>query len=253
MSRLTGKIAIVTGANSGIGEATAALFASEGATVVLVARGRDKLAAVQATIEAAGGAALALPADVTRPEDCASVCAATLERFGRIDVLVNNAGIVDRHTPTIRATDELWDTVVAVNLTGTFSFCREALKHMTAAGAGSIVNVSSIAGVYGNGGAAYSASKYGVVGLTRNIALQYAGSAIRCNAVCPGPTPTALNTPEELARFDTEFMAICARHTDLSVGPSDPLDQANAILFFASDEARCVTGQVLVVDRGMCL
>ena len=140
-----------------------------------------------------------------------------------------------------------------MNLTGTFYFCREALRHMVEAQAGSIVNVSSIAGAYGNGGAAYSASKYGVIGLTRNIAIQYAGSAIRCNAVCPGPTPTALNTPEEMERFDTEFMGICARHTDLSVGVSDPLDQAEAILYLAGDAARYVTGQVLVVDRGMCL
>ena len=253
MDRLTGKIAIVTGANSGIGEATAELFALEGATVVLVARRAEKLADVAARIEAAGGTALALPADVTRVEDCRHVCDETAERFGRIDVLVNNAGIVDQHTPTIRATDELWDTVIAVNLTGTFSFCREALRHMTLAGAGSIVNVSSIAGAYGNGGAAYSASKYGVVGLTKNIAIQYAGTAIRCNAVCPGPTPTELNTPEQMERFDTEFMGICARHTDLSVGVSDPGDQAEAILYFASDAARYVTGQVLVVDRGMCL
>ena len=138
--------------------------------------------------------ALSLPADVTRADDCARVCAETVERFGHIDVLVNNAGIVDRHTPTVRATDELWNTVVAVNLTGTFTGPRGPQAH-DRCGAGSIVNVSSIAGVYGNGGAAYSASKYGVVGLTCNIALQYAGSAIRCNAVCPGPTPTALNTP----------------------------------------------------------
>jgi NAD(P)-dependent dehydrogenase (short-subunit alcohol dehydrogenase family) len=176
-----------------------------------------------------------------------------VKRFGRIDVLVNNAGIVDQHTPVIRATDELWDAVIAVNLTGTFSLCRAALRHMTVAGAGSIVNVSSIAGAYGNGGGAYSASKYGVIGLTKNIAIQYAGTPVRCNAVCPGPTPTALNTPEELERFDAEFMQICARHTDMSVGTSDPLDQAEAILFLAGDSARYVTGQVLVVDRGMCL
>jgi NAD(P)-dependent dehydrogenase (short-subunit alcohol dehydrogenase family) len=253
MQRLTGKIAIVTGANSGIGEATAELFSREGATVVLVARRAEKLESVAARIEAAGGTALALPADVTSVEDCRRACAVTVETFGRIDILVNNAGIVDQHTPTIRVTDELWDAVIAVNLTGTFYFCRETLDHMTKAGAGSIVNVSSIAGAYGNGGAAYSASKYGVVGLTKNIAIQYAGSAIRCNAVCPGPTPTELNTPERMERFDTEFMDICARHTDMSVGVSDPLDQAEAILYLASDAARSVTGQVLVVDRGMCL
>ena len=253
MKRLAGKIAIVTGANSGIGEATAELFAREGATVVLVARRAEKLEAVAARIEDAGGAALALPADVTRPEECTGVCDETARRFGRIDILVNNAGIVDQHTPTVRATDELWDRVIAVNLTGTFLFCRAALRHMTEALGGSIVNVSSIAGAYGNGGAAYSASKYGVVGLTKNIAIQYAGSAIRCNAVCPGPTPTALNTPDQMAHFDTEFMEICARHTDLSVGESEPLDQAEAIVFLASDAARSITGQVLVVDRGMCL
>ena len=146
MKRLKGKIAIVTGANSGIGEATAELFAREGATVVLAARRADKLADVAGRIESGGGTALALPADVTRPEECASVCDETIKRFGRIDILVNNAGIVDQHTPTIRATDELWDTVIAVNLSGTFYFCREALRHMSEADAGSIVNVSSIAG-----------------------------------------------------------------------------------------------------------
>jgi NAD(P)-dependent dehydrogenase (short-subunit alcohol dehydrogenase family) len=253
MDRLAGKIAIVTGANAGIGEATAELFAREGATVVLVARRADRLAEVAARIEAAGGTAFVLPADVTVVDDCRNVCDETVKRFGRIDVLVNNAGIVDQHTPTIRVTDELWDTVLAVNLTGTFTFCREFLLRTHEGQAGSIVNVSSIAGVYGNGGAAYSASKYGVIGLTKNIAIQYAGTEIRCNAVCPGPTPTELNLPEKLEHFDREFMEICARHTDMSVGESDVTDQAEAILFLASDAARFVTGQVLVVDRGMCL
>ena len=253
MDRLAGKTAIVTGANAGIGEATAELFAREGATVVLVARRADRLAEVAARIEAAGGSAFALAADVTVVDDCRNVCDETVKRFGRIDVLVNNAGIVDQHTPTIRVTDELWDTVLAVNLTGTFSFCREYLLRAPEGHSGSIVNVSSSAGVYGNGGAAYSASKYGVIGLTKNIAIQYAGTGIRCNAVCPGPTPTELNLPEKLQHFDREFMEICARHTDMTVGESDVLDQAEAILFLASDAARYVTGQVLVVDRGMCL
>ena len=105
----------------------------------------------------------------------------------------------------------------------------------------------------GNSGAAYSASKSAVIGLSKNIAIQYSGTAIRCNAVCPGPTPTALNTPEQLKKFDAEFMEIWARHTDLSVGESEAIDQANAILFLANDETKCITGQVLVVDKGMCL
>jgi NAD(P)-dependent dehydrogenase (short-subunit alcohol dehydrogenase family) len=253
MGRLEGKIAIVTGANAGIGAATAELFAREGAAVVLVARRAEKLAEVATRIKEAGGTTLVVPADVTRVADCRRVFDETVARLGKADVLVNNAGIVDQHTPTTRVTDKLWDTVLAVNLTGTFYFCREFLLRLGERQPASIVNVSSIAGVYGNGGAAYSASKYAVIGLTKNIAIQYAGTGVRCNAVCPGPTPTELNTPDKLAQFDTEFMGICARHTDMSVGESDVADQAEAILFLAGDAARHVTGQVLVVDRGMCL
>jgi len=253
MSRLDGKIAVITGATAGIGEATAELFAREGASVVLAARREEKLARVAARIEAAGGTALAVTADVTHADDCRRICEEAVTRFGRIDILVNNAGIVDQHTPAVRVTDELWDNVVSVNLSGTFYLCREFLLRLADEQAGSIVNISSIAGVYGNGGAAYSASKYGVIGLTKNIAIQYAGTGVRCNAVCPGPTPTELNLPEKLEQFDQEFMTICARHTDMTVGVSDVSDQAEAILFLASDEARYVTGQVLVVDRGMCL
>ena len=253
MSKLDGKIAVITGATAGIGEATAELFAREGASVVLAARREEKLAQVAARIEAAGGTALAVTADVTHADDCRRICEEAVARFGRMDILVNNAGIVDQHTPAIRVTDELWDNVVSVNLSGTFYLCREFLVRLADEQAGSIVNISSIAGVYGNGGAAYSASKYGVIGLTKNIALQYAGTGVRCNAVCPGPTPTELNLPEKLEQFDREFMTICARHTDMTVGVSDVADQAEAILFLASDAARFVTGQVLVVDRGMCL
>lgn len=253
MNRLEEKVAVITGANSGIGEVTAELFAGEGAAVVLVARRKEKLLKVEERIAKAGGRALTVPGDVTSPADCQNVFERTVNTFGKVDILINNAGIVDNHTQTLKVTDELWDRVIAINLTGTFLFCREALKYMIKAGTGAIVNISSIAGVYANGGAAYTASKYGVIGLTKNIALQYSGSGIRCNAVCPGPTPTPLNTPDKLAQFDKEFMEICGRHTDISVGPSESIDQANAILFLSTNESRFMTGQVLVVDRGMCL
>jgi len=253
MNRLDGKVAVITGANSGIGKVTAELFAKEGAAVVLVARREEKLLEVKERITKAGGRALSVPGDVTSPADCRNVFEQAVNAFGKVDILVNNAGIVDNHTQTLRTTDELWDRVIAINLTGTFLFCREALRYMTKTGTGAIVNVSSIAGVFGNGGAAYSASKYGVIGLTKNIAIQYSGTGIRCNAVCPGPTPTPLNTPDKLAHFDKEFMEICARHTDMSVGASESIDQANAVLFLCTEESRFMTGQVLVVDRGMCL
>jgi len=253
MNRLEGKVAVITGANSGIGEVTAELFAKEGAAVVLVARRKEKLIEVEERITKAGGRALTVPGNVTSPADCRNVFEQTMQTFGKVDILVNNAGIVDNHTQTLKVTDELWNRVLAINLTGTFLFCREALKYMTKAGTGAIVNVSSIAGVYGNGGAAYTASKYGVIGLTKNIAIQYSGTGIRCNATCPGPTPTPLNTPDKLEHFDKEFMEICARHTDMSVGFSQSIDQANAILFLCTEESRFMTGQVLVVDKGMCL
>jgi NAD(P)-dependent dehydrogenase (short-subunit alcohol dehydrogenase family) len=253
MKRLEGKVAVITGANSGIGEVTAELFAKEGAAVVLVARRKEKLEEVERRIRKDGGRALVVPGDVTSPADCTNAFDQTMNVFGTVDILVNNAGIVDKHTPTIRTTDELWREVIDINLTGTFLWCREALKYMTQAKAGIIVNVSSIAGVYGNGGAAYSASKFGVIGLTKNIALQYAGTGIRCNAICPGPTPTALNTPEKLAHFDREMMEICGRHMDFGVGESDAIDQANAILFLSGYESKRITGQVLVIDNGLCL
>ena len=252
MGRLVGKVALVTGASSGIGRATAELFAQEGAAVVLTARREDRLAGLVAQIEKRGGRALAVAADARSSLDAKKVVYQAVAAFGKIDILVNNAGISDKHTATVRVSDELWDDVIASDLSSVFYFCREALKYMTQAGTGSIVNVSSIGGVYMNAGVAYSAAKAGVNGLTRNIALQYSGTGIRCNSVNPGPTPTELNTEEALAGFDQELMKICADHSCFC-GECEPIDQANAVLFFASDESRYVTGQFLVIDRGMCL
>lgn len=252
VGRLDGKIAIVTGASSGIGEGTAELFAKEGAAVVLTARRTDRLEALAEKIEKAGGRALAVTGDVRKVEDVKNVVVQTMATFGKVDVLVNNAGILDKHMPTIRCPDALWHDVIATDLTGVFYYCREVLPHMVAAGKGSIVNVSSIGGIYMSAGVPYSSAKAGVNGLTRNIALQYSGTGIRCNSVNPGPTPTEANTPEKLATFDQEFMEICAKH-QFWAGESEVIDQAYAILFFASDESRYITGQWLVVDRGMNL
>lgn len=252
MGRLDGKVAIITGASSGIGAGTAELFAQEGATVVLTARREDKLKVLAAGIEKAGGRALVVGGDVREVADVKNVVDQTIATFGRIDVLVNNAGILDRHVPAIRCAEELWNDVIATDLTGVFHYCREVLPHMVKQDNGSIVNVSSIGGIYMSAGVSYSAAKAGVNGLTRNIALQYAGTGIRCNSVNPGPTPTEANTPEKLAGFDKEFQQICAEH-QFWAGESEVIDQAYAILFFASDESKSITGQWLVVDRGMNL
>jgi NAD(P)-dependent dehydrogenase (short-subunit alcohol dehydrogenase family) len=251
MLDLTGKVAVIVGASAGIGAEIARLFASRGAAVVLVARRATLLTELEAELKSRGHAALAVPGDVTDPECPGRVFAAALEAFGRVDILVNNAGISDHHWAVTRTSDELWERVVAVNQTAPFRFAREALRHMTAQGSGNIINISSIGGVYSIAGAAYSASKIALIGLTKNIAVQYAGTGIRCNAVCPGPTDTDMLA--ESAPFDEEMREITGRRIDTTTGMSEPIDMANACLFFACDESRYVNGQCLVIDKGSCL
>ncbi|WP_316859279.1 SDR family NAD(P)-dependent oxidoreductase [uncultured Cohaesibacter sp.] len=253
MARLEGKVAIITGASAGIGESTALLFAREGATVVLAARREEKMKEMAAKIVAEGGKALAVKTDVGKLEDCKNLVAKTIEAFGKIDILVNNAGIADMHKSCVATDDDFWNHVVLMNQTSLFWMCREVLPHMVDAKYGSIVNVSSIGGVYGSAGIAYSATKSAVLGMTKNIAIQYAGTGIRCNATAPGPTPTELNTPEKLATFDQEMREITGRHMDTSLPESDVIDQAYAILYYACDESRAVTGRCTVVDHGWTL
>lgn len=253
MERLKGKVAIITGANSGIGEATALCFAREGAAVVLAARRAEKLEEVCARIRAQGGRALAVATDVTDDAACGRLADAAVAEFGRIDILVNNAGIADKHRPVSRCEPDWWEHVVRVDLTSLYYMTRHVLRYMEPAGTGSIVNIASIGATRMNSGAAYTAAKAGVIGLSKNLAIQYAGSGIRCNVVCPGPTPTALNTPEQVATFDSEFAAVCNAYLRLELPQPTADDQAQACLFFASDESACVTGQVLTVDNGIAL
>ena len=250
MDRLSGKIAIVTGANSGIGKRTAELFAEEGASLVLVARRMEKLMEVQQYCETLGRKAIAVSADVSRYEDCQRVCETAVAAFGRIDILVNNAGIADKHRPITRCDADWWEHIIQVNQSSVFYMMHEALKYMEPAGSGSIVNISSIGGTAYNSGIAYTAAKTAIIGMSKNVAIQFAGKGIRVNVVAPGPTPTSFNTPEQLATFDREFAEICGRHFDDAVPEATADDQAHAILFFASDDSSACNGQVLVVDNG---
>lgn len=250
MGRLTGRVAIITGANSGIGKATAEVFAREGADVVLAARRLDKLQQVEAECRAKGVRALSVATDVTKEEDCVRLVEETVKAFGKVDILVNNAGIADKHRPITRLDTAWYREVCVIDQDSVYFMTREVLRYMEPAHSGSIINISSIGGVRGNSGLAYSAAKAAVIGMTKNVAIQFAGKGIRVNCVCPGPTPTALNTPEQIATFDTEFAAQCALHMNTTIPEVSAEDQANAILFFASDEAKGITGQILTVDNG---
>lgn len=253
MERLKNKVSLITGANSGIGEYTAELFAAEGSDLVLVARRLEKLQAVAQRCEALGAQVLCVSADVSREEDCARAVEAAIERFGRVDVLVNNAGISDKHRPITRCEPDWWEEIVRVDQFSVYYMMRQVLRYMEPRHSGSIVNISSIGGTSYNSGIAYTAAKTAVIGMSKNVAIQFAGTGIRVNVVAPGPTPTPLNTPEKLASFDGEFAAQCGRHFDGSLPCVTVEDQARTILFFASGDSRGCNGQVMVVDNGMTI
>ncbi|GBD22594.1 Glucose 1-dehydrogenase [bacterium HR29] len=246
--QLEGRVAIVTGAGSGIGKAIALRFAREGARIVAADIAPDRAETVAGEIVAGGGEAVGLGADVGSPEDAARIVASAVERFGRVDILCNNAGIMDRMAPAAETPIDLWERVLRVNLTGPFLLCREALPLMLRQGGGVIINIASVGGLQGGrAGAAYTASKHGLIGLTKNIAFMYAPQRIRCNAICPGPVQTAIGLGGEPNAFGLSRMQLGAT---LMPRIAQPEEIAAVALFLASDEASFVNGAVVVADGG---
>lgn len=244
--RLEGKVALVTGAGSGIGQASAERFAAEGARVAVVdLKGAEEVAAA---IEEAGGEAIALGADVADEEAVAAMAAAAIERFGRVDVLMNNAGILDDYLPAADMPTAVWERVLGVNLNAHFFTARALLPQMVERGAGAIVNVASTAGLNGgNGGAAYTTSKHAVIGFTRQLCFDYARKGIRCNVLCPGAVETGM-TKEIFASPDAAVMEAVE---SAPIGRwAQPEELAAVALFLASDEASFVNGAVYLVDGG---
>ncbi len=244
--RLAGKIALITGAGSGIGRATAELFAQEGAGVAVADYDEAAAQATCAAICAAGGRAIAIRVDVAQPEQVDAMIAATVQAFGGLDILFNNAAVLIFGS-VLDTTWADWQRVMSVNLNGVFLCCKAAIPHLRARGGGSIINMSSSTGAHdGNGNAiAYVTSKGGVTLLTRCLAIDHAADHIRVNAIAPGPTDTPMlrrnMTPEEIDAFAKTFPA-------QRLG--QPQEIAAAALFLASDEASFVTGSILAVDGG---
>jgi 3-oxoacyl-[acyl-carrier protein] reductase len=239
------RVSIVTGASQGIGEAIAHTFAGEGARVVLVDVQKAKLEAVAAAIAAAGGRAEVREADVAQSGQAAAVVDAVLKAHGRIDHLVNNAGIT-RDNLLIRMKEEEWDAVIAVNLKGIYNFTKAAVRSMIAARSGRIVNISSVVGFMGNAGQSnYSASKAAVVGFTKSLAREVSSRGITVNAVAPGyiATPMTAGLPETVK---TAFLEVIPLRRF-----GEAAEVARAVRFLCSDDAAYITGQVLHVNGGL--
>lgn len=249
MSRLDGKVAIITGAASGIGKATALLFAEEGAKVIVVDWDAEKGQAVADEIVGRGREAAFVRVDVSRPEDVQAMVRTAVERFGRLDVVFNNAGVEgEMNKPTAECTIENWHRVIEINLTGVFLGMKYAIPEMLETGGGSIINNASVAGIVGFPGIpAYCASKGGIIQLTKTAALEYAKQNIRVNVVCPGviwtPMVERATGGTEEGRRQFEALEPVGRF-------GQPEDIARMVLFLASDESAFCTGAPFIVDGG---
>jgi NAD(P)-dependent dehydrogenase (short-subunit alcohol dehydrogenase family) len=249
--RLAGKAAFVTGASRGIGEAIARRFAREGAGVALTARGAEAIARHASKLSARGAEAIAVACDVTDAASVREAVAAAVARWGAIDVLVNNAGLGDP-TPLDDADDARWDAILATNLTAVFRVTRAAAPFLSRGAR--VINLSSVLGRFGVAGyGAYCASKHGVIGLTRALALELAPREITVNAICPGWVET------EMARQGFERFGSVEKGRELAAKMAplnrvlEPDEIAGLAAYLASDDARSVTGQAIVVDGGQVM
>ena len=249
MRRLENKVAIITGAASGMGKAMALLFAKEGAKVVISDINQNGVDAVVQEISSAGGTALGIVANVGKEEDIQNMINATMEHFETVDILVNNAGIMDNMEPLADVTNDTWNRLFAVNVNGPFFAMRLVIPLMLKQGKGVIINNASLGGLYGGrAGASYTATKHALIGLTKNTAFMYATLGIRCNAIAPGGVKTnIMSSMTNVSQFGLD-----KQRAGFGLMPrvGEPEEIAAVALFLASEESGFINGQVIAADGG---
>lgn len=247
--KLQEKVAVVTGAASGMGKAIAILYAKEGAKVVVSDLNVEGAQAVVEEITANGGTAIAVSANIAKEEDVQNLIDTAVNTYGTLDILVNNAGIMDNFVPATEITDELWEKVIAVNTTGPMRTIRKSLPIFLEKGKGVIVNIASVGGLRGSvAGPTYTASKHAVIGLTKNVGFQYAKSGIRCNAIAPGGVNTNILT--DFSKVNQFGMEIASAGANTNPRAGEPEEIATVALFLASDDSSFVNGTVITADSG---
>ena len=246
MGRLDSKVAIVTGAGRGLGKGSALKLASEGANVIVGDVIAENAQECVKEIKEQGGNAIAVLANIAKLEDVNAIFDAAIKEYGTIDIVVNNAGI-NRDAMMHKMTDEQWDAVISVNLTGTFYMTREAGKRMRGQGSGHIINIASMSWLGNVGQANYAASKAGVVGLTKTACRELARKGVTCNAICPGFIDTDMTRGIPEKAWDLMMSKIPAGYA------GKPSDVGNLVAFLASDDANYINGQVIEVSGGMVL
>jgi len=248
--KLEGKVAIVTGASAGMGKDIAYYYAKEGAKVLAVARRADRLQALAESAKDLPGEIVPFAADMADKKQIEAMIDEAIKRFGTLDILVNNAGIMDDFSPVANVDDDMWEQVININLNAPFYSMRYALQHFLEKGSGVIINVASIGGICGSrAGAAYTTSKHGLVGLTKNTASMYASKNIRCNAICPGGIETEISSGVYMQHINREGMEIAIKGPQVRLGKGHEI--ATVAVFLACDDSSYINGQCIVVDGGL--